>query len=255
MSDRPSNREFYTGYLPEAPAGIARHVRRAVLLGLLAVALVAILAAVSQRPFATAFFEFGAPRSFEGIVEVEPVPMLRIERPGSAIPSRYLLVAFGKHGADEQIRGLHGRRVKLQGALVYRDDQTMIELVDGTVEEQASTAGSPTSPRQTNLGQATLRGEIVDSKCHYGVMKPGDHKPHRACATLCIRGGIPPIFVLTNPDGLPIRHLLLVGSDGRALNQEVLPYVAEPLEIKGEVKRLDDLWILEAEPEDFKRLS
>lgn len=246
--------DFYTGYLPQAPEGIARHVRRAVILGLAVVAGVAVLAATSQRPFATAFFEFGTPRSFEGIVEVEPVPMLRVQRPGSTVPSRYFLVAFGKRGADAQVRGLHGKRVKLEGTLIHRDDQTMIELVDGTVEEQASGGASPTASRRQNLGQLTLRGEIVDSKCHYGVMKPGERKPHRACATLCIRGGIPPLFVLTNPEGLPMRHLLIVGSDGRALNQEVLPWVAEPLDVTGEVKRLDDLWILETEPEHFERL-
>ena len=53
----------------------------------------------------------------------------------------------------------------------------------------------------TSLGVATLRGEIVDSKCYLGAMKPGDQKTHKACATLCIRGGIPPVLVERLPGG------------------------------------------------------
>jgi len=31
------------------------------------------------------------------------------------------------------------------------------------------------------LGAATLRGEIVDSKCFLGIMKLGEKTVHRAC--------------------------------------------------------------------------
>lgn len=41
----------------------------------------------------------------------------------------------------------------------------------------------------------TLDGELVDSKCYLGTMKPGDGKTHKSCAILCLRGGIPPLFV------------------------------------------------------------
>ena len=51
----------------------------------------------------------------------------------------------------------------------------------------------------------------------------------------------PPVFVVSDPDG-PAAYLMLVGADGRAVNQEVLGMIAEPLEITGEVSRLDDLW-------------
>lgn len=244
--------EFYTGYLPEAPPGIASHVKWAVLFLFLMVSVVAVLLANAQRPFDVAFFEFGTTRTFEGTVELTPHPVLLVDRPGAETPSRYYLVAFGKMGADDQVRDLAGQRVSLEGTLIHRDDQVMIELVEGSVGAAEGAASGATASE--SFGQLTLRGEIVDSKCYFGVMKPGRGKPHRACASLCIRGGIPPVFVVTEEGG-PSSHLLLVGADGRAVNEEVLDLVAEPLEVTGEVVRMGDQWILRADPDRYKRLS
>lgn len=263
--------EFYTGYLPEAPQGIARHVRRTVIMVLLVAAVSAALLATSQRPFDVAFFEFGAPRSFTGTVVLDPYPMLRVQRPGSdgeghptsgvAQASHYYVVAFGKHSARPALAAYDGQQVRLEGTLIYRDDQTMLELVDGSVEPIANAASS-TAPAEAEAswGRLTLRGEIVDSKCYLGVMKPGHHKPHRACASLCIRGGIPPLFALyddagSSEDAPPTDHLLLVGPERQALGDAVLDYVAEPLEITGQVVRQDDVWMLEADPRTFRRLK
>ena len=247
MSDRD---EFYTGYLPEAPAGIAAHVRHLVLFLFLAAAGLAVIFAVSQNPFDIAFFEFGNARTFEGVIEKSPHPVLRVERPGGQTTSSYYLVAFGKVGADEQVQQFVGQRVRLEGTLIYRDDQVMLELVDDTIEALDGPATSPTEP--ISHGQQTLVGEIVDSKCYFGVMKPGRGKPHRACASLCIRGGIPPVFVVEGEEGSTY-HLLLVGADGRAVNDEVLSLVAEPLEITGEVLQADEQWILRADPKGYRR--
>ena len=129
-------------------------------------------------------------------------------------------------------------------------------VAEGVEPKDGQVAGSSdpalASGRSVSLGIHTLIGEIVDSKCHLGVMKPGNRKAHRACASLCIRGGVPPVFIVRE-GGSVTEHLLLVGSDGRALNQEVLDWVAEPVEIHGEVIRLDDRWLLKAEPKSFKR--
>jgi hypothetical protein len=70
----------------------------------------------------------------------------------------------------------------------------------------------------------------------------------------CISGGAPPAFVARDASG-ETRVLLMVGSDGRALNREVLPFVAEPLEISGELVRSGSHLILKAEPARFRRES
>jgi hypothetical protein len=46
-----------------------------------------------------------------------------------------------------------------------------------------------------------VRGEIVDSKCFLGVMVPGSGKTHKDCASLCLRGGIPPALYVRDQSG------------------------------------------------------
>ena len=78
-------------------------------------------------------------------------------------------------------------------------------------------------------------------------------KPHRSCAARCISGGIPPVLLVKDPDGNS-NHLLLVSADGRTVNQQVLPLVAEPVEITGRVMRLGGQLVLQANPETYRRL-
>ena len=248
MSERDD--EFYTGYLPEAPAGIADWTRKMVALLFLVAVVVALALVTGQKPFSKAVYEFGA-RDFEGVVRLSPYPTLELTRPGdhgeATAVSRYYLVNPFKHGAE--VAQYDGQRVKLRGSLIYRGDQTMIEILPETVETLS--AGDAAAARRY-YGTHSLVGRIVDSKCWLGTMKPGGTKPHRACAVRCISGGSPPLFVVNDQEG-PFKQLLLVGADGRAVNKEVLDFVAEPLEIRGEVERLDDLWILKADPETYRR--
>ena len=254
-----SNDEFYTGYLPTAPAGIARRVRAAVVLLFILTIALALLLVIGQNGFSAAVYEFLVFRDFEGVVSEEPYPTLALQRPGQAADaatSRSYLVGEGKFGAGAEVEGLDGQHVQLQGSLLYRDDQTMVEIKSGTM--QAAAGSQPVAVRDTaeanDLGVATFVGEIVDSKCFLGIMKPGSTKPHRACATRCIAGGVPPIFLLRDDSG-PAAYLMLVGADGRGVNDEVLDMVAEPIEITGRIKRVDDLFVLEADPSTYRRVS
>jgi len=208
---------------------------------------------VVQGPFDPGVFEFGVVRSFEGLIQEGPYPMLLVERPGDsgdAAVSDFFLVRVGKHGAADEVAGLDGRQVRLEGSLIYREGKTMIEVVGGSVEP----LGDPTRrPRGSeDLGIQTLSGEIVDSKCFFGVMKPGHGKPHRACATVCIVGGVPPVLRVEAENG-DYRHFLLVDERGRRVNDRVLEWIGEPIEITGEVSRNGDLLILSADPGTYRR--
>ena len=206
-------------------------------------------------------FEWGNPRSFVGVIQETPVPSLLVRRPGVTSEedawTRYLLVGEGKAGAADEITGLGGKLVRLDGTLIYRDDRTMIEIVTGTAAPlemmRADTEWPPRFSGIEDLGTHTLVGEIVDSKCYLGVMTPGDTKPHRACAIRCISGGIPPVFLVRQEDGRAVQ-LLLLSTEGRAVNREVLGMIAEPLEITGRVKRHDDLLVLEADLSTARRI-
>src|SRR6266436_6660168 len=226
--------DFYVGYLPKAPTALARFVRKVIIvLGLLAVT-AALVLVVGQMPFASSAFEYGKLRSLEGVVMTQPFPTLLVARPGEIGQqdkySRYLLVAPGKHGADDLVATFDGKQVRLQGQLIYRKDGTMVEIIPGSI---AVIDSAPAVQERTrDLGTVTVTGEIVDSKCYLGVMNPGQGKVHRDCAARCLSGGTPPIFVTT--DGH--EQFLLVGLDGFALGRDALrEFIAEPITIRGEL--------------------
>jgi hypothetical protein len=167
-----------------------------------------------------------------------------------------LLVAPGKHGAAVEVADYDNQRVRLQGALIYRDGMMMIEVVPRSlVSLNADTSKLPTiTPSPEALGAFTLVGEIVDSKCYLGVMNPGHTKPHRECAARCISGGIPPLFIARDKDG-QTAALLLVSATGAPVNQAVLDLVAEPVEITGQVVREGEQLFLRADPTTYRRVS
>jgi len=240
--------DFYVGYLPKAPAALARFVRRVVIaLGVLAAA-AALVLVTAQMPFANSTFEYGKLRPFEGLIVARPYPALLVARPGEAGEagafSQYLLVAPGKHGADELVAAFDGRRVRLEGQLIYRDGGTMVEIAPGSIVAAGATPAGPGATR--DLGPITLTGEIVDSKCYLGVMNPGNGKVHRDCAARCLSGGVPPVFVTSGPGG---ELLLLVDPDGKALGHDALrEFIAEPITVQGELLERGPARLLEIDP-------
>lgn len=250
--------DFYIGYAPRAPRALGRFVRRVVVALLLAGPVLAALLALTQERFEPGAFEFGVVRDFEGVVTTRPVPMLIATRPEPTAPdlpvtSEFLLVARGKFGAPDPIAELDGRRVTARGSLIYRGGDAMIELEPDSLRALPTPAGA-VEAREIDLGRHTLEGEIVDSKCYLGVMKPGRKKTHRACAVRCISGGIPPILRVETAGGDPV-HLLLVGANGEAVNKQILSFVAEQVAITGRVQRVGTRLVLYSDAVTIRRLS
>jgi hypothetical protein len=251
------NDEFYIGWEDKAAPGIGKAVRRAVV-GLFLLALLASVAlAISQRMIGASVFEWGNVKQFSGVLKLQPYPHLLVARPGNANAqqnfSTYYLVAPFKFGLDrEKLSVLDGKNVSLRGTLIYRGNQTMVEAQPDSIKVASAPSPVLTGMETIPLGRQTLTGEIVDSKCFFGVMNPGQLAPHRACAVRCISGGIPPVFLVRQKDGPPV-YLLLVSADGKPVNQEVLELVAVPVEITGEVERQGELLILRADPSTFRR--
>jgi len=242
---------FYIGYLPAAPPATARFIRRIVVGLLVSGPVLASLWVGAQGRFSDGVFEFGTPRRLSGRLEPKPAPSLVVSRPGDGV-SRYLLVSEGKHGASDLLERWAGKRVSLRGTLIFLHRHTMVEVVAGSIENWHGLDPGP-GPGVEELGEVTLTGEIVDAKCYYGVMKPGNLKPHRACAARCISGGVPPILVVRDRSG-HARHLLLVGKNGEPVNAEVLAMVAEPVQITGELERTGGLLVLRTDPAGYRRV-
>lgn len=248
--------EFYVGYLPHAPARLARSLRRRALALLVLAGATALLVVAAHGVRPAARFEYGAPVELAGTLEARPYPHLLVRRPGRvgthSPVSSYALVAPWKHGADALVAGFEGQNVRLRATLAYRDGVVVAELEPGSIRREPG-AGAPT-PVAVALGRRTLVGEIVDSKCFFGVMNPGELKPHRACAARCISGGIPPVLCVRDAGGRA-SYFLLVSAAGEAVNQAVLDFVAEPVEITGEVERRGDNLVLRADPAAYRRLE
>lgn len=242
--------EFYVGYAARAPAAIARRLHRISASLLVAVAATALVLGLAQRRLDLRLFEFASPREFSGTIELAPAPTLVVSRPGGGA-SRYLLVGPGKHGARALVAEFDGREVRLRANLISRGEQTALEVEPGSLTPaQAPARGSP----PIDLGARVLRGEIVDSKCHFGVMNPGEGKAHKACAIRCISGGAPPMLRVREPEG-DARYFLLTGNDGREVGRELLDFVAEPVEIRGRAERHDDMYVLRIDAGAVRRLS
>ncbi len=246
--------DFYIGYLPKMPKNLAKVIKLFVVAVFVAAIILVGVSWLGQKPFAKSIFEFGTVKDFEGTIQARPIPFLLVEKPekSNGLPTfeRIPLVAEGKHGFNAET--FDTSHVKLKGTLIYRDDLQMIEVVADSVAKSSQTS-NPLGEKPEILGQFTLKGEIVDSKCYLGVMNPGQSKPHRDCAVACLRGGIPPLFVIKDVSG-NVSELWLLSEKGEPINQEILDFVAEPIEISGEVSRTGNQLFFKINPLQIKRL-
>ena len=152
-----------------------------------------------------------------------------------------------------------GQAVRVTGTLLHRGGRWMLELADGdkgmrrlTDEEagQLPALGWPSAEMIDS--HATLQGEIIDPKCYLGAMKPGGGKTHKACAMLCISGGVPPMLVTRDADKQET-YYLLTSADGGPANELVLPFVGDPITVSGRLERRGDLLTLHLAPNGIRR--
>lgn len=250
MKNSPEERPFFIGWeaTPAPPIRAFLKHRTLLILGL-ALGLAAGVTAL-QETISSGRFDFGNVQSFRGVLLKEPVPLLLADEAfdGQRV---FYLVAPLKNGFPTEVANTHHlQQVTLEGTFIGDDLEAMIEVVEGSVT--SSGPADNAAPEALSLGEVTLAGEIVDSKCHLGVMNPGRFKPHRACAIQCLAGGIPPILVAQTSAG-KLAHYLLVGEDGSAINEAVLDYAAEPVEVSGTLKRMGQLKVLSIDPATIKR--
>jgi hypothetical protein len=129
-----------------------------------------------------------------------------------------------------------------------------ISKEDNPVVAVGEIADAALYPVQKDLGTQKIKGEIIDPKCYFGVMKPGEGKVHRDCAIRCILGGIPPVLKVMNEQGEK-NYYLLVGPNGEKMNEAVQDFVAEPVEIEAKAVKQDDWIILYVKNKAVSRIS
>jgi hypothetical protein len=238
--------DFYIGYETPVPRQSRRLLFSVIaLLFVLAVGLGGLLVAY-QAPFADVVFAFGQREAFTGIVRIDPDPAL--ETPGE----RVLLVGAGKHGATDVVRAFEGQPVRLEGALIRRGAQRMVEVAAASLTPVAKAMLESPNSKVTSFGEATLDGEIVDGKCFLGVMNPGEGTVHRDCARACLRGGLPPLFVVRTAGELVT--MALVSVEGRPMGERVASWAGRPVSITGQVQLREPghRWVLTVDPRTIK---
>jgi len=248
--------EFYIGWMEKAPVTFSKHIKKVLLLLVVVVFAAAILLAVSQKKFSSANFEFGTLTEVKGVYYEQPVPCIKVVN-GKDIfgTSSYItipLLGFGKMGAagvisaakKEKNTSFNQREMTLKGTLLYNDGKLLMQIDsnDKPFVHIGSVASADLLPKQEDLGLLQIKGEIVDPKCYFGVMKPGQGKPHKDCAIRCILGGIPPVVRVTNEEGAT-NYYLLLNESGGAMNEAVKNFVAEPVTITARAVKYDD-WIV-----------
>lgn len=243
--------ELFVGYLPP-PRTIRARIWIAIAALLVTVPLVALLAVTGSG--STGDAENGTPTPDEGIVgrfEAEPYAVLWVPREGTG-PEPILLVGQGKFGVPDHLDVLDGALVRVHGYVLERDGQRMVEL-GREPERVEGDAGALAVRASSTDGEVVVTGEVVDEKCWLGRMRPGAGRTHRACAQLCVAGGIPPVLVGRDAAGAAVRALI-VDEHGAAATDWVVPYVAEPLRVRGELVHDGPLMYLRTSSRDLERL-
>lgn len=252
MSGRNED-DFFIGWAEMPKADRRFFLQAGIGLTVATLGLSASIAAFQNAP-GPGIWDQAAVREWTGIVTGEPYAMLRTSDL-TGRPVTVLLSCLGKCGAAAEIGSLSGRPVVITGSLIQRGRHAMIAVnelgewirpLDGTVPPSL-TFGAP-----VDGGKLTLAGEILDSKCWFGAMRPSRGKVHKACASLCIRGGIPPAFSAEDKKGQS--SLLIMTQNGAQFDKDMLSYIADPVRLTGRVKRQNDLLFLDVRSSDIQRV-
>ena len=233
-----SDPSFFVGYLP-APSDVRR---RAFFCGLaICSGFAALAVALARTPSDFGPSRYGDEAQIAGVFEARPYPIV-VAPPDASHPRgrAVMLGGDGKLGAQALGAGMDGRSVVARGDVVKRGDLDML-LVGGDDALTPARQSLP-NPAATPLGRWRISGEICDGKCAAGAMRPGTGLAHKACADLCISGGLPPVLVSAAPvEGR--NFLLLAASDGGPAPASIADLVGLPVNLEGEVERRGDLLI------------
>jgi hypothetical protein len=253
--------QFFIGWNGELSQHNKKILKRFLIPIFIFVPLLCFLLIYFTKPFEDTNFELGNVKEFVGTFQDSPFPVLILE-PGQVaddLNHHALLVGYGKNGAEtfikeiEQSEGkLAGRKIKIQGTLIYGDGRVLIELT----KKEKSLLEILNGPKQENRTsilssqQVSFKGEIMDPKCWFGVMKPAEGKVHKSCAIRCISGGIPP--VLKVKENGSNTYYILKSNNEMNINKSVLSFVAEPVSMTGAVSEHNGWKVLTIDPSTIK---
>lgn len=242
---------FYVGYLPAPRSARRLALVLALVLPLVMVVCAALLNAL-RPPAGDAVWDTAHALTFRGRLRALPYPMLTLAEPVGKLPAgeTLLIVEMGKFGGGQRAAPFDNQPVEITGYLLDRGGSRMIELETAADAVRRSPVDFPPTPTPVSLGSREVLGEIADSKCYLGAMKPGLGVVHRECAERCVRGGIPPALVVHDDRGAAAM-LVLCTPDQRPLNEQLAVYAGDIVTLKGDVTRLGTLLLITVNPDQI----
>ena len=279
---------FYIGWQAKANIVFGIFSKRISLIILLVALTCLTLISFNQKHIQASYFTEGTPPKYEGQLTETPFPALRTingkDVYGNPIVETYPLVNAWKFGAKEVVADFlrkygNNARVAITGATIESEGVKLIQLDEGESSISCGKANgnwkgdSCCKPKSTasasmksmgidasipeltikHIQNLTLTGEIIDPKCYFGAMNPGFGKPHRSCAIRCIEGGVMPMLKYKNNKG-GNDFAILLGVNGEPLNDKIGFAVGEPIQITGELSKVDNWKIIYLKVDDIKRL-
>ena len=226
-----------------------------------------------QRRVSPFRMDYDHVKVIEGWLTATPVPMIRVPQgvdvQGAPRFMDILLSDAGKFGAagtvDQVLKGETYQFVRLAGHISQRiahcgadsvncetpctqcltgtNDYPVMEIGDGGTSAFTILPGKASikEPALDVEKDTVLHGEIVDPKCYFGAMNPGEGKTHLSCAARCLSGGIMPLLHWTSADGE--HYAVLTGAHGEAFHENASWFTAVPVKVKGRWRKMDN-WSL-----------
>jgi hypothetical protein len=242
--------EFFIGWSATAPRKDRRFMLGAGLALLGGAGALGAALGGDPDPSGLGFWDQGKPWTLSGRLALRPYPLLRTRDLGEN--ERTVFLATSGKTLPKIDAALDGAGARLNGTMILRGDNAMMAVDSIEPIEIDAAAHAPTP--LVDRGAVLLVGEILDAKCWFGAMRPGYGKTHKACASLCARGGLPLAFCQLGACGEGAEAPLLLNEKGVAFGREILPLVADPVAIKGRLVDADGVRQIRAALADIKRV-
>ena len=246
---------FFVGYLPMPSALKKFYLPLAVLL-IAASAFAGYWLASQQKSTGPATWNTAAVTTLEGVLTLTPYPVLHrlhADNPGKV--ESVLLVAQGKHSAHSFSATFADQAVAVDGFEIRRGNWRMLEVSGAHALRPATGINADEIIpllKTKALKEVVISGEIADSKCYLGVMKPGAGPIHKACAEVCLRGGIPPMLVAKDARQQKFGYLI-ARADGSNASTLLARHVAETVQISGQLQQQGDLLFIAMHDDGLRR--
>ncbi len=252
--DESKEDPFFVGYL-KVPAGLGRFLLTACIVFVAGFAGAGLLLGATQDDPGAAGFRFDYGRqTVTGVVELKPYPLLRVLQGSEQIKAgrTIMMTGQGKSGIMARAGQLDGKMATASGVVLKRGDLDMLQLRGGKNGLSAA-GGTAPAVATRQLGRWKMAGEICDGKCLAGAMNPGRGLAHKACANLCLLGGIPPVFVSSQKvEGS--EFFLVADLEGDEMPQEAYDHVGQFIEVEGDLESRGDMMVFKIDPSTIRVL-